>query len=78
VHLARRLAAEAREDAIAHVAFLGLLRLGRTAGCPAARTARRFVLQTLAGVELLLAGGENERDAAVLADDFLVYVCQLV
>jgi hypothetical protein len=78
VHLSGSLAAEAGENAVAHIAFLRLLRFCRPASRATSWAAGRLVLQTLASIELLLSGRENEPNAAVLADDFFVYVCQLV
>ena len=72
MHLARRLAAEAGEDAVAYVALFGLRRTSRTTRRAAAGTTRRLVLEAFRGVELLLAGREYERVATVLTSDLFV------
>src|SRR3954471_24303632 len=77
VHLTRRLATEAGEHAVLHIALFGLGNTGRATGCAATRAACGLVLQPLLGVELLLAGREDERAAAVLAVNLFVYECQL-
>jgi hypothetical protein len=76
VHLPRSLAAEACENAIAHVALLRLNGAGRAPGGAAARTAGRLVLEPLAGVKLLFACRENEAISTIFAGDFFVNVSQ--
>src|SRR3990172_5275333 len=72
VHLTRRPAAKAGEDAVAHVALLRLAQAVGLAGRAAGRAAHGLVLEPLAGVELLLATGEDEAVAAVAAGELLV------
>jgi hypothetical protein len=76
VHLPRGFAAEAGEDTVTHVAFLGLLGTSRASRRTAARAARGLILETLRGIEFLLACRKNEAVATVFAGDFFVNVGQ--
>src|SRR5690606_5785098 len=73
VHLARRRAAEAREVAVAHVTVV--LLEPALAGAPrraAGLAPCGLVHQALVGIELLLAGRENEHVSTVAARDLFV------
>src|SRR3990172_8248737 len=70
VHLGGGFEDKEGEDAVADVAVLRLHRPRRASRRATAGAAGRLVLQPLGCVELLLAGGEDEAVATVLADDF--------
>ena len=73
VHLARRLAAEAGEVAILYVAVVLLKGALRRTACRSARRATgRLIHEPLVCVELLLTTREDERLAAISADNLLV------